>query len=309
MLDVSVIIVSWNAKEHLYNCLRSLNVLRDGYKKEVVVVDNASTDGTVELVEEKFPEVKLIRNKENLGFARANNIGIRESSGRYICLINSDVILLDDCIGKLMTFMDDHPSVGMVGPKILNPDGSLQPQCQHFPSIWNHLCQTLGFNKLFPKSGFFSEPFMRYWAHNEIRKVDVISGCFWIVRREAVDQVGLLDESFFFYGEDIDWCRRFHAARWDVIFYPDACAIHFGSGSSNNAPIRFYLELQKADLQYWKKHHGSTGRTIYSMIILLRHLLRLISTAVKYLIFPSGRKTASFKLRRNLACIRWIIHI
>ena len=303
MPDVSVIIVSWNAKQHLQNCLMSLNDPGGRYKREVVVVDNASTDGTVKLVEEQFSEVKLIKNKENLGFARANNIGIRKSRGRYVCLINSDVILLDNCIGKLMTFMGSHPSAGLVGPKILNPDGSLQPQCQHFPSIWNHLCQTLGLNKLFPKSGFFSEPFMKYWAHDETRKVDVINGCFWLVRRKAIEEIGLLDEDFFIYGEDIDWCRRFHEAGWDVLFYPEARAIHIGGASSDNAPVRFYLEMQKADLHYWRKHHGKSGELIYWLIILVRQLVRIPVYALRYVFRRKKRETSQFKLKRAFACI------
>jgi GT2 family glycosyltransferase len=305
MLDSSIIIVSWNAKDHLINCLNSLSK----FKKngcEIIVVDNCSTDGSAKAVETQFPQVQLIRNKENLGFAKANNIGIRASNARYVCLINSDIILLDDCIEKLIDFMDSRPSVGMVGPKILNPDRSLQPQCQHFPTIWNHLCQTFGFNKLLPKSAFFSEPFMRYWTYNETKKVEVINGCFWMIRREALDKVGLLDEQFFFYGEDIDWCKRFHNAGWDVVFCSQAEAIHFGGASSNNQPIRFYLEMQKADLQYWRKHHGRLGQSIYWVIILLRHLVRLPVYILIYIFRPSARNNSILKVKRNLACIQWL---
>ncbi len=309
MPDVSVIIVSWNAKEHLQNCLRSLNDPGCRYKQEVIVVDNASTDGTVDLVEEQFPEVTLIKNSGNLGFARANNIGIRASSGGYVCLINSDVILLDNCIGKLMRFMGSHPSAGLVGPKILNPDRTLQASCRHFPAIWNNVCQALGLNYLFRRSAFFSEPFMKYWAHDKVRKVDVITGCFWMVRRKAIDEVGLLDEDFFIYGEDIDWCRRFHDAGWDVMFYPETEAIHFGGASSSNAPVKFYLEMQKADIKYWRKHHGRTGEISYRAIILIRHVLRMIYGTMKYILRPSRREKTSFILKRNLACIRWSLKL
>ena len=205
-----------------------------------------------------------------------------------------------------MAFMDENPNVGMAGPKILNRECSLQVQCRRFPTMWNNLCQALGFNKLFPKSAFFSESFMKYWAHDEVRKVDVITGCFWMVRREAIEEVGLLDEVFFIYGEDIDWCKRFHDAGWGVVFYPGAEAIHFGGASSRNQPIRFYLEIQKADLQYWGKHRGRLGKLIYASIIFLRHLLRLMFGLLVFVFRPSRRRTTSFKLKRSLACIRWL---
>ncbi len=307
MADVSIIIVSWNAKKYLLNCLNSLIQRQKEYSQELIVVDNASSDGSAELVEKDFPQVKLIRNEENLGFAKANNIGIRASTGRYICLINSDVVVLDNCVKLMIEFMDQHLKAGMGGPRVLNPDRTLQVSCRHFPSIWNNLCQAIALNKVFPKSVFFSEPFMNYWNHDSVRSIDVLTGCFWIIRREALDKVGLLDEDFFFYGEDIDWCKRFQNAGWEVIFNPNAAAIHFGGASSANAPIRFYIELQKADLHYWQKHYGSIGRVCYAAIILLRHLLRVIAMTFWFIIFPSKRKETSFKLKRCLACIRWVL--
>ena len=305
MLEVSVIIVSWNAKQHLLNCLSSLSN-QSGVVGEIIAVDNGSNDGSSEMVARQFSQVKLIKNGENLGFAKANNIGIKASRGRYLCLVNSDVIVLDDCIDSLVKFMDRNPSVGMAGPRILNQDRTLQVSCRSFPSIWNNLCQALGLNYLFPKSAFFSEPFMKYWAHDKERKVDVITGCFWMVRRKAIDEAGLLDEDFFIYGEDIDWCRRFHKAGWDVVFYPEAQAIHIGRASSSNAPIKFYLEMQKADVQYWRKHHGRIGRAGYLAIILIRQTLRVVSGAFRYITRPSARESTCFKLKRSLACIRWL---
>ena len=308
-IDVSIIILSWNTKAMLGQCIESVYTNTQNIIYEIIVVDNASSDGSPETVEKEYPQVRLTKNKENLGFARANNIGIQQSTGRYVCLINSDIIVMKDCIRNLVTFMDEHFDVGMVGPRILNPDRTLQVSCRHSPSIWNNLCQALGLNYLFPKSTFFSEPFMKYWAHDEIRKVDVLSGCFWMVRRAALDAVGLLDEDFFIYGEDIDWCRRFHQAGWDVVFYPGAKALHTGGASSANAPIKYYLEMQKADLKYWRKYHGRIGAASYMMIILLRHVTRVIARVFQYVFYPSRRETIRFKLRRSTACIRWVLHI
>ena len=306
MLDVSVIVVSWDAKKHLIDCLNSLIENQDGYSQEIIVVDNNSSDGSAGTVEKEYPQVKLIRNEENLGFAKANNIGIEAGSGKYVALVNSDIVVLGDCIKKMIEFMDRNPLVGMVGPRILNPDRTLQVSCKHFPSIWNNLCQVLGLNYVFPKSVFFSDWFMDYWSHDEQRSVDVLSGCFWMVRRAALDEVGLLDEKFFIYAEDIDWCRRFCQAGWDIKFYPDSEAIHFGGASSANAPVSFYIEMQKADLQYWRKHHGRSGKLIYWMIILLRQLVRVPVFALRYLIRAKNRDTARFKFKRAFACIGFL---
>jgi GT2 family glycosyltransferase len=307
MPDISIVIASWNAKRHLLKCLKSIGKTATNRSHEIIVVDNASSDGSADAVASQFPEVVLVRNQENLGFAKANNIGIRASSGRYVCLINSDVIVLEGCFENLIEFMDSSPAVGIAGPRILNPDGSPQPQCRHCPTIWNHLCEALGLSKLFPNSVFFSEPFMHWWAHDVVRSVDVLTGCFWIVRRQAIDEVGLLDEDFFIYGEDIDWCKRFHDAGWDVVFCPEPKAIHFGAASSANAPIKFYLEMQKADLHYWKKHHGRIGQISYAMIVLIRHLVRFVAFAPVYLLGRRRRKCVSYKLRQSWACICWVV--
>ena len=306
MPDASIIIVNWNAKDPLRNCLKSIYENSGKLDCEIIVVDNASTDGSADMVKKEWPGVTLVENSGNQGFARANNIGIRQSNSRYVCLVNPDVVVLEGCIGNSIEFMDQRPSVGMTGPRILNPDRTLQPSCRHFPSIWNSLCQTLGLNYLFPKSRFFSEPFMNYWAHDTVRKVDSIGGMFWTVRRQAINEVGLLDEDFFLYSEDIDWCKRFHTVGWDVMFYPGAEAIHFGGASSANAPIRFYIEMQKADLQYWRKHHGKLGKVCYMTIILLNNVLRVIVRGLQYALCPSRRETIRFKLQRSVGCIRWI---
>jgi len=305
MSHVSVIIVSWNTQQHLLNCLNSIRKSKD-YTEEIIVVDNASTDGSPDVVEEQFPEVTLIRNKENLGFAKANNIGMRASTGRYVCLINSDVVVLDGCIEKLIEFMDKNQTIGIAGPRILNPDRSLQVSCRRFPSVWNNLCQVVGLNRVFPKSRFFSEPLMKYWVHDEIRKVDVLSGCFWMVRRKALEEVGLLDENFFIYGEDIDWCKRFYRAGWDAVFYPGAEAIHFHGASSSNSPIKFNVEMQKADLQYWRKHRGKAGQLAYWMIILVRQLVRIPALFFMYVFHLRNRQIIRFKLKRAFACIRFL---
>jgi len=306
MVDISFVIVNWNAKKCLLEAIRSIYKTVSDNTYELIIVDNASSDGSVDAVTGEFPKAKVIVNNENIGFARANNIGIKQSVGRYICLMNSDTVILGNCIKNLTAFMDQRPDIGITGPRILNPDLTLQPQCRYFPTIWNNLCQALGLNHLFPKSAFFSDSFMKHWAHDKMRSVDVITGCFWLVRRCAIDQVGLLDEDFFIYAEDVDWCKRFHEAGWDIVFHPDCQVIHVGGASSKNAPIKYYLEMQKADLLYWRKHNGKVLGYIYLSIVFIRHLIRLTARAFMYLVSPSRRDVLSYKMARSLACIRFV---
>lgn len=305
MVDLSVIIVSWNAKEFLSKCLQSLIVEIDEHNWEVIVVDNASSDGSQELVRNKFPHVQLICNDNNLGFARANNIGIRQSRGEYLFLINSDVIVLKNCFRQMVAYMLENPNVGLLGPKILNADGSLQRSCFGLPTVWNTFCRALALDNIFPKVKMFCGREMSFWAHDKIRNVEMLNGCFWMVRRKALETVGLLDENFFMYGEDADWCKRFGMEGWGVVFFPDAEAIHYGGASSANAPVRFYLEMQKADLLYWKKHHNRLGQISYQCIMGVHHIVRLAVEPINYLIRPTERNKTLFKIRRNIVYIQW----
>jgi len=307
MIDFSVIIVSWNAKHYLIPCLDSLFDTVKNHSFEVFVVDNASTDGSPEAVEERFPSVEVIRNTQNLGFAKANNIALKQCVGRYLFLINSDVKILEGCMAEMIQFMDHHSEAGLTGPKILNPDGSLQPHCRYAPSRWNTFCETVGLHRLGKRWPVFSGQFMLHFRHDTVRDVEVLSGCFWVARKTAYDQVGGLDETFFFYGEDIDWCCRYRKMRWNVLFNPKAQAIHYGGGSSENSPIRFYLEMQRADLQYWLKHYGRFGRFYYAFMILLRQGIRMMVELTRFLLKPSRRKAAELKLKRAWTTIRYVI--
>lgn len=308
-LELSIIIVNWNAKEFLMECLGSLSEEISNPNFEVIVVDNASTDGSPELLQARFPNVKLIRNDSNLGFAKANNIGISQSKGKYVCLINSDIIVLRDCLRYMINFMDKHNEIAVLGPKIHNPDRTLQRSCKSFPTLWNVFCRALALDTFMPRSRLFGGRLMTYWAHNSIRSVEVISGCFLMVRREALNKVGLLDERFFFYGEDIDWCKRFREAGWDVVFFPDAEAIHYGGASSSRASIRFYIELQRAALQYWKKHHSRLAQSSYLFITWLHQAFRIVGQTIVYIIRPSKRRRVLPKIKRSVACIAWLNNI
>ena len=307
MIDISIIIVSWNAKEFLDECLQSIYKKALSCKLQTIVVDNASTDGAPDLVIEKYPQVNLIRNSENLGFAKANNVGIKKSTGRYVCLINSDAIVLEDCLELMCNYMNEKPKIGVLGPKVLNPDGSLQPTCREFPTFWKNICRAVALDKFFPKSKIFGGYYMMNWSHGTVREVDYLSGCFMMVRRSAIDQVGLLDDSFFFYAEDKDWCKRFWRAGWKVVYFPQAKAIHYLYGSSDKNPIKLYIQQTKANLQYYSKHHNRMAKIVFVITVIIHEIIRILGSSALYLIKPSGREVATQKIKRSIACLGWIL--
>jgi GT2 family glycosyltransferase len=304
MYDLSIIIVSWNAKNFLLQCLNSLRAQQSSLSLEIIVVDNASEDGSAEAVENDYPEVRLIKNDQNLGFAKANNIGIRRSQGRYLCLINSDVKLLGDCLLKLYQYIEKDPSIGILAPRILNSDLSVQCTCRRFPSLWNNLCFALGLNRIFPGSKVVSSEQMFYFKHDVVKDVEVVSGCFMVVRRKAFEQVGYLDHQFFIYAEDVDWCKRFWEANWRVVFFPGAEAIHYGGASSANAPVRFSAAQEKARAQYWVKHHGPLSVFVFYFIVIAKHGIRILAECVKLVFKPSLRNMNKDLLHKHASCLR-----
>jgi GT2 family glycosyltransferase len=303
---VSVIIVSWNAREYLRQCLASLTPDACRYPMEIIVVDNASHDGSPDVVTKEFPHVRLIQTGANLGFAKANNIGIAASTGRYLALVNSDVKVLNDCITRLVDYCEKNPQVGMAGPRITGGDGKLQRSCRGFPNLWNMLSRALALDTIFPRNKLFAGFSLTYWPHDELRPVDILSGCFWLIRREALAKTGLLDENFFMYGEDLDWCKRFWKNGWKVVFVPGAEAIHYGGGSSANAPLRFFIERQRADLQYWKKHHSRPAVAIFFLICCLHLVLRAIGYTLALGFKRNERQAYRHKVGRSLACLKWM---
>ena len=274
---------------------------------EIIVVDNASSDGSADEVAARYPDVRLIRNTENLGFARANNIAVSVSTGKYLCFVNSDVEVLPHCIGRLVRFCEENPGIGIVGPRVIGADGKLQRSCLGFPTVWNTFCRALALDELFPSTKAFTGLKLYYWPQNSLRYVDILTGCFWLVRREALTEVGLLDEEFFMYGEDMDWCRRFRAKGWQVVFVPSAEAIHYGGASSSNSPVCFYIEMQRANLQYWKKHHSRFSVAGYFAILCMQEFLRAVAYFIAALFKGHAREVFQYKMRRSATCLKWLI--
>jgi GT2 family glycosyltransferase len=304
--SLSAVIVVWNAKKYVIECLESMREHCQDVYDEVIVVDNASSDGTPELIAERFPEYKLIRNSENLGFAKANNIGIAQCSGDYVCLVNSDVKFVSDCFSPMLKYLAENPRVGMVGPKMLGRDGKVWRSTMRFPTVWNQLCRALGLDLAFKNSHLFGGYLMSDFDHETTTPVEVLNGWFVLVRRSALDRVGPLDPQFFMYGEDVDWCYRFYQAGEEAIFFAEAEAIHYGGASSANAPLRFYLEQCYANWQYWRKHHSWLSRIAFLGSLAIYHMVRLLGAAWAYVVSPAQRPKSLDKLRRSVVCLQWV---
>jgi GT2 family glycosyltransferase len=307
MADLSILIVNWNTKDLLLQCLRSITAELRTFRYEIVIVDNASVDGSVPAVREAFPLAHIIENECNLGFAAANNRGLKYCNGRYVLLVNSDIAVMEGCIAALWTYMEGHEEVGLVGPKVLNADLTTQDSCRAFPTIWNSLCRAFALDTVFPKSRIFGGQLMRYWTHDETRPVDILSGCFWMARQEALRIVGPLDERFFMYAEDKDWCKTFWERGWKVVYHPRAQAIHYSAASSSRDPVRFYVEMQRANLLYWKKHSGFLYQFIMWGIMVLSNSIRLLSSYMIAATPLSSRREAVERIRKSTAAIRWLL--
>jgi GT2 family glycosyltransferase len=306
-MDISVVIVAWNARHYLELCLESLAEAHPRRSMEILVVDNASSDGTAEMVETRFSHVKLIRSHENLGFSKGNNLAIRQCQGRYIALVNPDVIVFPGCLDALADFLDQNPKVGNVGPRVFNPDMTQQSTCRRFPNLWNNFCSAAGLASKFKGSRFFAGEHMWFFPHDRTLAVNVLVGCFSMIRRDAFDAVGLLDEDLFMYGDDVDWCRRCWNAGWEVVFFPGARAIHDRGKITAPYPVRFAVAQQRSVLHYWKKHHSFLGVLGIRSIILFHHTLRYTVAVLSGLARSQRRAQSEVAKKVSGACLRELI--
>lgn len=271
--DISIIIVSYNVKTFLQHCIRSVQKASCGLQTELFVVDNASIDGTPDMVRREFPEVRFIGNRENLGFGKANNQALRLSSGKYVLFLNPDTLIEENTLSFLRDFMDSHPDVGISGPKILNSDGSLQLACRRsFPRPAIALSKLLGLSALFPKSKVFGKYNLTYLDPDKSYPVDAVSGSFMFCRGELVRQLGGFDEAFFMYGEDLDLCRRTQLAGSAVHYVAGTTIIHHKGESSKSAPFDSLLAFYKAMDIFFKKHFSPA----YSLITTLFFRLGIV---------------------------------
>jgi GT2 family glycosyltransferase len=294
---LSAIIVSYNTRAMTLDCLRALEASLEGVASEIIVVDNASADGSVEAIREAFPRVQVIARTGNSGFGAANNEAMRMAKGEFFLLLNSDAFPEKPAIPALIEFIRSRPRAGVVGPRLLNADGSLQISCHPFPTpsfAW--------MENLWLARGY------RGWGHDSVRRVDFLVGACLLVRKEVYDQVGGFDEGFFMYSEEADWQRRMRDAGWEAIFLPDARVTHLGGASGAREEERISRHFFESLDYYERKHHGIGGLIAFRLAMTVGCALRtLLWTAIS--VVPSRRELALAKARKHSRlCIRQAFH-
>lgn len=287
----------------LRDCLRAVFNETHNLDFEVIVVDNASDDGAVQMIGSEFPQVQLVRNTERHGFGHNQNTGIKHASGEYIFIYNDDTILHDNALATLCTFLDQNPEVGLVGPKLLNNDGSLQLSCYKFPSPLRCLSENLLLTAAFPDSTIFGD--YRNWAHDSAREVDFVIGAAMLVRKVVIEQVGMFDELFFMYSEETDWQMRIKNAGWKIMFCPDAQITHLGGQSSEDAKDKQFSEFQTSSVKLIKKHYGAFGAAVQRTAMVLGAVLRLAIWSLIPVVCPAKREIASRQKQNWKRLLKW----
>jgi len=282
---LSIIIVNWNTRDLVMQCLASVYASSPD-KSEVLVVDNASTDGGAAAVSTYFSQVRLIQNRENVGFAQANNQAIQECTGRYILLLNSDTQVLPGGLETLVQFMETHPEAGAAGAQILNPDGSLQLSCYPAPTLTRELWRLLHLDAFWP----YGEYPMTGWNLESPREVETMLGACLILRRKALDQTGLLDQDYFMYSEEIDLCYRLRRKGWRLYWMPLAKVIHYGGQSTQQVASKMFVQLYRSKILYFRKHHGRLSALVYKLILLITSVLRVVLSPLAWLERPPKRQ-------------------
>lgn len=274
--DVSILIVSWNIKGLLRDCLRSLKENAGDVRYETIVVDNASHDGSADMVREEFPWAKLIEPHANLGFGRANNLGYEHSTGRWVLLLNPDTVVLDGAIEKLVAFADAQPKAGAVGGKTLKADLSLERSCcWGSPGLWPLVCKSVGLHLMFKQSELFNREAMDWWPRNTIREVEVITGCFFMLRREVYEKTGGFDPRFFMYAEEVDLCWRIKKLGWKLMFTPEAQIIHLVGASAAKAKPNRIFQINLGLLKLFRKHYGTAYMKVANLLMWMFYATRV----------------------------------
>lgn len=267
-MKLSVIIVNYNVKAYLDQCLRSVQEALKGMAGEVFVVDNMSTDGSVEMVRQRFPEVHLIANRENVGFSRANNQAIRECTGEYVLLLNPDTVVGEDVFEKVMTFMDAHPEAGGLGVKMIDGTGRFLPESKRgLPTPTVAFFKIMGLSRLFPKSRLFGRYHLGSLPENSTARIEILSGACMFLRKRTLDKVGLLDENFFMYGEDIDLSYRITLGGYENWYFPDARIIHYKGESTKKSSVNYVFVFYNAMAIFARKHFTRKGPQFFSLVI------------------------------------------
>jgi len=300
--DVSIIVVSWNTVDLLRACLRSVFKEPaaprpvDGLAAQVIVVDNASHDGSADMVRAEFPQVELVANQDNIGFARANNQAMPLVRGRQVLLLNPDTTIYPNAVRTLVDFMDRNPKAGAVGSRLLNPDGSLQVYCYRAPTLFRELWRLLHLDRLRPL-GIYD---MRGWDTTRPREVDVVQGASMMLRKSVLDTMPLFDEDYFIYSEEVDLCRRLRGRGLGVFWVPDSRVVHYGGESTRQVAAAMFLRLYQGKILYFRKHSGPNEARLYKLILFIASALRLALSPIALL-----RRSPTSNAQRTLAGHYW----
>ena len=260
-MRLSIIIVSYNVKNFLERCIDSVKAASEGISHDIYVVDNNSADGSAEMVAKKFPEVKLIRNKTNLGFSMANNLALRHAGGEFILFLNPDTIVEENTLRKCLEFMDSHPGAGAMGVKMIDGKGKFLPESKRsLPTPLVALYKIGGLTTLFPRSKVFGKYYLGHLDKDKTHKIEVLTGAFFFARKSALDNTGWYDEDFFMYGEDIDLSLRILRKKYEIWYYPDTSIIHFKGESTRKTSINYIIVFYKAMIIYIRKHFDFPGK-------------------------------------------------
>jgi GT2 family glycosyltransferase len=283
---LSIIIVSWNTRDLLESCLRSIYENPPLGDFEIWLVDNASSDHSVEMVKDLFPKVKLIENEHNPGFAQGNNQAIQMSTGKYVMLLNPDTEVKPGALDHLVCFLEDNPRAGGAGARLVSPDGGLQHSCHPDLTLSREMWRLFHLDKL-RTYGTYN---MQQWDMKQPREVDVLQGAALVLRTEALKRVGLFDEDYFMYTEEVDLCYRLRKAGWLLYWVPEAVVLHYGGQSTKLVKEKMFLTLYESRLRFFRKHHGGTAARGYKLVLTAAALARVGLTPISILIRPSHRE-------------------
>ena len=278
MHEVSIVIVNFNTVDLLRACLQSIAADASCRGCEVIVIDNASTDGSVKMAKGSFPHVRVVVNEVNEGFARPNNTGIKMASGRYILLLNSDTEVRSGAISEMKAFLETHPDAAACGPMLLYPDGRLQHSVKGFPTLWTHFCDMFLLDKLFPRTTLFGRGQMAYFDYHRTEPVDHVMAAAFLVRREVRDSVGVFDERFTIYYNDMDWCYRMVKAGWRIYYAHTAQVIHHLGQTVNrvNRSFAYFEEMHNNVMLFYRKHYGAASVVVYKLLLVIGFIPRCV---------------------------------
>jgi N-acetylglucosaminyl-diphospho-decaprenol L-rhamnosyltransferase len=284
VFELSIIIVSWNVRDLLRTCLRSIYAIWSGDPAalELLVVDSASSDGSAGMVRAEFPRVTLIENQLNVGFTIGNNQAIARAGGRYVLLLNPDTEVLPGALPAMVAYLDAHPEIGVVGPQLLNPDRTVQSSRRRFPTLSTAFLESTVLQQWWPNNDTLRRYYVLDRNDDETLDVDWVVGACLMVRREAIAQVGVLDEGFFMYSEEMDWCYRLKRAGWRVVYLPAAQVIHYGGQSSRQVIADQHIYFQRSKIRFFKKHRGVWVAALLRGFLLLNYAYQLAAESLKW---------------------------